>query len=181
MSSNTSSSSSSRSSSAPAPQNPSTVDEPILRIKPQIVFVPDTISSSLTSDELSLIRIQYGVPSEYELELPGPTDWASAPPPGCFCLYQEAFRAGLQLPLSSFVVALFRFLNISLVSVVPNSFRFLIGFLSLCSLTKVWPTLSLFRNFYTFKRHPSAKDWWYFSLQFGRKGLLKSAPSSVHN
>ena len=77
MSSNTSSSSNSRSSSAPASQNPSTVDEPVLRIEPHSVFVPNTIPDSLTSDELSLIRIQYGVPPEYELELPGPTDRAS--------------------------------------------------------------------------------------------------------
>ena len=25
------------------------------------------------------------------------------------------------------------------------------------------------------------KDWWYFSPQFGRKGLLKGAPFSIHN
>ena len=140
-----------------------------------------SIPSSLTSDELSLIKIQYGVPLEYELELPGPTDRASAPPPGHFCLYQEAFHTGLRLPLPPFVVAFFRFLNISLVSVAPNSFRFLIGFLSLCHLAEVWLTLSLFRNFYTFKCHPLAKDWWYFSPQFGRKGLLKGASSSIHN
>ena len=157
MSSSTSSSSSSRSLSIPAPQNLSSVDEP------HPIFVPDTISSSLTPKELSLIRIQYGIPPEYELELPGPFDRASAPPPGRFCLYQEAFRAGLRLPLPSFVVALFHFLNISLVSIMPNSFRFLIGFLFLCSLVEVRPTISLFRCFYTFKCHPSARDWWYFS------------------
>ena len=152
MSSNTSSSSSSRSSSIPAPQNLSSVDEP------HPIFVPDTIPSSLTPEELSLIRIQYGVPPEYELELPGPTGQASAPPPGCFCLYQEAFRAGLRLLLPPFVIILFHFLNISLVSVASNSFRFLIGFLFLCHLAEVRPTLPLFRNFYTFKRHPSIKD-----------------------
>ena len=157
MSSNTFSCSSSRSSSVPAPQNLSYVDGP------RPIFVPDTIPSSLTSDELSLIRIQYGVSPEYELELFGPTDRTSALPPGCFCLYQEAFRVGLRLSLPPFVVTLFHFLNISLVSVASNSFRFLIGFLSLCRLAEVWPTLSLFRNFYTFKRHPSVKDWWYFS------------------
>ena len=158
MSSDISSSSSSRSLSAPVPHSTGTVDEFVARTEPCLAFAPDTIPSSLTPDELSLIRIQYGVPPEYELELPGPSDRASAPPPDHFCLYQEAFCVGLQLPLSSFVVALFHFLNISLVSVVLNSFRFLIGFLFLCSLAEVQPTLPLFRNFYTFKRHLSAKD-----------------------
>ena len=103
------------------------------------------------------------------------------PPPGRFCLYQEAFRAGLRLPLPPFVVVLFRFLDISLASVAPNSFRFLIGFLSLCHIVEVQPSLPLFRYFYTFKCHPSAKDRWYFSSQFSKKGLQKGAPSSIHN
>ena len=46
---------------------------------------------------------------------------------------------------------------------------------------EVQPSLSLFRHFHTFKRHPSVKDWWYFSPQFGKKGLLNGAPSSIHN
>ena len=110
MSSDISSSSSSRSSSVPVPYSTGTVDEPVARTEPCSAFASDTIPGSLTPDELSLIRIQYGVPPEYELELPGPSDRASAPPPGRFCLYQEAFRAELQLPLPSFIVALFRFL-----------------------------------------------------------------------
>ena len=130
MSSSTSSSSSSRSSSIPALQNLSSVDEP------RPIFVSDTIPSSLTLEELSLIRVQYGVPPEYELELPKPTGRASTPPPDCFYLYQEAFRVGLRLLLSPFIITLFHFLNISLVSVAPNSFRFLIGFLSLCRLAE---------------------------------------------
>ena len=152
MSSSTSSSSSSRSLSVPAPENLSSVDES------RLVFVPGTIPCSLTPEELSLIRIQYGVLPEYELGLPEPIDRASAPPPGCFCLYQEAFRTRLRLSLLPFVIALFHFLNISLVSIAPNSFRFLIGFLSLYRLAEVQSTLSLFRNFYTFKHHPSIKD-----------------------
>ena len=172
---------SSGSSSASNPQVPSSVDEPASGAGLRPVFMPGAIPCSLTSEELLLIRVQYGVPPEYDLELPSPSDRASTPPSGRFCLYQEAFRAGLRLPLPSFVVALFHFLDISLTSVAPNSFRFLIGFLSLCHVVEVQPSLSLFRHFYTFKCHPSAKDWWYFSLQFGKKGLLKGAPSSIHN
>ena len=127
------------------------------------IFVPGAIPCSLTPDELLLIRVQYGVLPEYDLELPDPADRASTPPPDRFCLYQEAFRVGLRLPLPPFVVALFHFLDISLVLVTLNSFRFLIGFLSLCHVVEVQLSLSLFRHFYTFKRHPSAKDWWYFS------------------
>ena len=177
----TSASSGSESSSASAPQNPHTVDEPSSRAGPRPIFMPGTIPCSLTPDELLLISVQYGVPPEYDLELPRPVDRASTPPPGRFYLYQKAFRAGLRLSLPPFVVALFRFLNISLASVTSNFFRFLIGILSLCHVVEVQSSLSLFRYFYTFKRHPSTKDWWYFSPQFGKKRLLKGAPSSIHN
>ena len=163
MSSGSSAPGSSESSSASNPQVPVSVDEPASGAGPRPIFAPGIIPCSSTSEELLLIRVQYGVPPEYDLELPGPSDRASTPPSGRFCLYQEAFRAGLRLPLPSFVVALFRFLDIFLASVAPNSFRFLIGFLSLCHVVEVQPSLSLFRHFYTFKRHPSTKDWWYFS------------------
>ena len=163
MSSDSSAPVSSGSSSASNPQAPVSADEPAFGAGARPVFAPGAIPCSSTPDELLLIRARYGVPSEYDLELPGPSDRASAPPPGRFCLYQEAFRAGLRLPLPAFVAAFFRFLDISLASVAPNSFRFLMGFFSLCHIAEVQPSLSLFRHFYTFKRHPSAKDWWYFS------------------
>ena len=104
------------------------MDGPTSRAGTCSIFASGAIPCSLTPDELLLIRVQYGVPPEYDLELPGPADRASTPPPDRFYLYQEAFHARLQLPLPPFIVALFRFLDISLASVVPNSFRFLIGF-----------------------------------------------------
>lgn len=181
MSSLESWSSSSRGSADPSEPDlrVSEVVQPLEAIRPS--FIPETISCSLVPDDLPLIRAQYGIPPEYELELPGPNGRACFPPPGRFCLYLDDFHAGLRLPLPSFVFDLFNFFNISLASVVPNSFRFVIGFLSLCLLAEVVPTISLFRSFYTLKRHPTAKDWWYVSPQFGKKGLLKGAPSSVHN
>lgn len=182
MSSGSSSSSSSDSSSpagstSPGPP-PSSATRSGSRGSPP--FVPESIPSVVTPDDLSLIRIQYGIPNEFDLQAPGSGGRASSPPSGWFCLYLETLRAGLRLPLPAFVVTLFKFLNISLASVVPNSFRFLIGFLSLCQLAEVQPSLSLFRNFYTFKHHASARDWWFISPQTGRKGLLRGAPSSVH-
>ncbi|KAG1363519.1 hypothetical protein COCNU_11G003460 [Cocos nucifera] len=90
-------------------------------------FAPDTIPSVLTPDNLSLIRIQYGIPSEYDLELPNSNDQVNSLLIGRFCLYLKALRAGLRLPMPLFIVVLFRFLNISFTFVIPNSFRFIIG------------------------------------------------------
>ena len=62
-----SSSSGSRSSSVSVFQSPQTVDEPVARAEPRPIFAPDAILCSLTPDELQLIRVQHGVPPEYEL------------------------------------------------------------------------------------------------------------------
>ena len=113
MSSDSSAPGSFESSSASNPQIPVSADEPASGAGSRPVFAPGAIPCSSTPDELLLIRVRYGVPPEYDLELPGPSDRASAPPPGRFCLYQEAFRAGLRLPLPVFVAAFFRFLDIS--------------------------------------------------------------------
>ena len=162
MSSRTSQSACSLSSFDPIFQNPDPIEETDLRSMSHPTFASSAISCTLTPDDLSLIRMHYGVPLEYELELPRPNDRACSPLSDRFCLYLEALHARLKLPLPSFVVALFHFLNISLAFVVLNSFRFVIGFLSLCHLAEVRPTISLFKNYYIFKHHPSTKDWWYF-------------------
>nr|XP_010919074.2 cycloeucalenol cycloisomerase-like [Elaeis guineensis] len=74
MSSGSSAPCSSESSSASNPQVPVSVDEPASAAGPRLIFASGTIPCFLTSEELLLIRIQYGVPPEYDLELPGPSD-----------------------------------------------------------------------------------------------------------
>ena len=49
---------------------------------PRPSFVPDTIPYKLRPEDLSLIRIQFKISFNYELELPGPNDRACSPPPG---------------------------------------------------------------------------------------------------
>ena len=171
---------SSRSLVDPNSQNP-TSREVDLRIASRPTFIPRTIPCSLHSEDLSLIRVQYKVSLEYELELLGSSDWACAPTLDHFYLYTKALRARLCLLIPPFVIALFQFLNIFFASMIPNSFKFIIGFLSLCISIEVHSTISLFRNYFTFKHHLTTKDRWYLSSQFDKKRLLKDAPSSIHN
>ena len=62
--------------------------------------------------------------------------------------------------------------------IAPNSWRIIIGFLSLCLLHKRNPTVNLFRACYSLKAHPDS-DWWYFSPKKGLQ-FIRGAPSSVH-
>ena len=75
MSSGSSTPGSSESSSASNPQFP--VDEPTSGAEPRPIFAPGVIPCSSTSEELLLVRVRYGIPPEYDLELPDPSDRAN--------------------------------------------------------------------------------------------------------
>ena len=53
-------------------------------------FVPSTFRSILDLDNLSLIQVQYGLLSEFKLELSGPSGQVCNPPPSQLGLYEEA-------------------------------------------------------------------------------------------
>ena len=130
-------SSGSRSSIDLSPQNLEIRMEAEPRAAPWPDFILGTIPCSLIVEDLSIVRIQYVVPAEYELKLSGSSGRACAPSLGRFYVYLEAFHARLRLPLPVFIVALFHFLNIFLASIVPNTFRLIIGFLALYISAKV--------------------------------------------
>ena len=107
MSSKVSWSTGSRSLANPNFQDPDFRIGVELKIVTHPVFMPETIPCSLCSEDLFLIRIQYGMLLEYELELPRSSDRACAPFLDRFCLYTKVLRVGLRLPILSFVIAFF--------------------------------------------------------------------------
>lgn len=119
------------------------------------------VASSLTSEDLCMIRVAFGIPSKFELELSGPQDWVCSPPPGQPAFYEEAFRTRLRFFLPPFIVSLFSAFGLPLVVVSPNSFRFIVGFIMIYILVKVQSTLPLFQIFLTFKHNPLFEGWWY--------------------
>ena len=51
--------------------------------------------------------------------------------------------------------------------VMPNSWWLIIGFLNLCLMHGLRPTMDLFRACFILKQHPHDKSWWYFFPQRG--------------
>lgn len=91
---------------------------------------------------------------EFELESIGLSDQADEVPPSCLVMYEEVLEAGLRFPLSHFVLKVLHLYGILLCALTPNSIRHIIGFLVLCFLTNIQPTLSLFQAFFTVQIHP---------------------------
>lgn len=60
---------------------------------------PGTYRSVLTVDKLAKIRIQYGVPGKFDLELPNSNVWVNNLPPRRLGVSMEAFEARLRFPI----------------------------------------------------------------------------------
>ena len=109
----------------------------------------------------------------------GPNGRIDDPPSGQIGLYEEAFQTRIRLPSHPFIVKIFCFFDISLCSIIPNSFCFIFGFVAICIMAKVQPSISIIQSFCTIKR--CSGDWWYVFPQRGVPTLIKRAPFSIHD
>lgn len=113
----------------------------------------------LDQEDLSLISVAYCIPMDFELELLEIDAQIDNPPPSILGVYEEAFEVGLRFLVSPFILEFLRSYGIPLCILTPNSIRLLIGFMGICLLAKVQPSLGLFHSFYTTQKHPYAKVW----------------------
>lgn len=95
-------------------------------------------------------------------------------------VYEEAFKIGLKFFLPFFLLEHLRFYSISLFTLTPDSLRVVLGFLIIYFLAEIRPSLLLLHDFYTIKRHPYAKKWWYIFAQRDVSPLIKGATSTIH-
>ena len=109
----------------------------------------------------------------------GPQERVHAPLVGSIGVYEEALKADLRFPFHPFVERVLERFELGLSQVTPNSWCYIIGFLSLCYLLGRRPIIGLFRACFCLKRHPSNGGWWYFSLRSNYK-LVLDVPSSIH-
>ena len=128
---------------------------------------PDKYRSILTADDLGRIRSYCFIPSQFDIELPSPVDRVHYPPVGRLGIYEDSLKTSLQFPFHPVVIKLMTRYNICPAPIASNSWRIIIGFLSLCLLHKRNPIVDLFKACSSLKGHPG-KDWWYF---FSRKNL----------
>ena len=133
----------------------------------------------MTTEDLGLIRGSCFIPDEFGTKLVGPQGRVHNPPIGWLGVYEKAMKVDLHFPLHTFIVKLLDRYALSLAQIVPNSWHYIIGFLSLCNLHGRRLTVSLFRACFSLKRNPRTHKWWYISLRSNQK-LLFGVPSSTH-
>ena len=149
-----------------------------IRFLPPGEIGPERYQSVLTAKDIGKIHGYCFIPVEFDLEVLGPADRVHYPPVGWLGIYEDSLKAGLRFPFHPFMVRLMTEYSMCSAQIASNSWRVIIGFLSLCLLHRRNPIVNLFRACYSLKSH-SGKDWWYFSLKKNLQ-FIRGAPSFVH-
>ena len=105
-------------------------------------------------------NIVYNVPKEYEILYPEAGDRTCNWDPQRLCIYVQALHAGLRFPFHDFIPILLASVKIHPCQLVPNAWRAILCFLSLCLGKKIEPTVPLFRKIFQFKNSAQTTLGW---------------------
>lgn len=84
--------------------------------------------NSISKEHLQALALRFFVPADRELIVPSSHDTVMHPPIGCCTVYIDHLKAGLRLPLFSFLVEVLIYYKFSLSQLVPNAIRTLLAF-----------------------------------------------------
>ncbi len=82
---------------------------------------PEEVGSSLSGEELELIRSRFFFQPGFRLETAGPEDRVTRPPPGRIAIHRETLWAGLRFPVHEFVNNLLVEYQLVPAQLAPNS------------------------------------------------------------
>ncbi len=140
---------------------------------------PGEVGSTLTEEELELVRSRFFFRPGFRLELAGSEGRVTRPPPGRIGVYIDALWAGLRFPFHKCVNDLLVEYQLVPAQLTPNSWRTIIGFASLWLAHGIPTSLSIFRRSFMLKTNPADVEWLYFAWRSGMS-LFRGAPSSIH-
>ncbi|KAL4575118.1 hypothetical protein LXL04_021959 [Taraxacum kok-saghyz] len=138
----------------------------------------DTITCSLTSDNLEEIRENFKLSASLKLKLPSEDQTIKTPPEGYVGIYHQFLKAGLRFPVFDFLKTVLSHYKLHIAQLAPNSFRKIVCFVMLSRALGVTPSLVLFRHFYVTL---NTGDWVSFTRRQGVDDIGDCFPSSIKN
>ncbi|RRT44495.1 hypothetical protein B296_00020916 [Ensete ventricosum] len=127
---------------------PSPVDTRVLRDL-EVMKVDHDLDTTMIEGSLAVIRGWYSIPVEFGLHVLQPRQRPySSDAPG-MCIPVDALEVGLRFPLHPLIEECLRWWRISPSQVAPNSWRYLIAFLSECRGAGIFPTRDLFDDVFS--------------------------------
>ena len=132
--------------------------------------------SNMEEDELNWVVRDYGIPSRFEVRLPGESETVMTAAEGWNALFVDLFvKGGFRLPLHPFVEEFLSAYGIPPSGLGPNGWKILFGFLLMCADLGQQCTLRRFSLFYEVKIMKGI-----FFLSAKPKMKLFKTSSSVH-
>jgi hypothetical protein len=147
-------------------------------------FTASNIPSTITNEELAVLRVRYSIPSSVLLRKPSGSERACSFSEYETCLYVGALEGGLRIPFPTVVRDVLSFLGLAPGQIVPNSWRLLIGCAALwgaMSDGRVSLTKGPFLNQFSVKEAPGGVGWYYFAKRAGEGELVTELPSASKN
>ena len=105
---------------------------------------PGSFESVMTLADLEGLRSLYFIPKKFGLTLASTNDRICFPLAGSVGVYEEAMKAGLRFLLHPFIKRVLGRFSLCLAQIAPNSWCYIVGFVCLCGLIGIWPTMDLF-------------------------------------
>jgi hypothetical protein len=125
---------------------------------------------------LSFCR-KYGVGEDYRplLAEDGWEPWKTMPEGSkIICVFDSMLKAGVQFPLHDLYVDYLLHHGIAPSQLTPNAWRYLVGFVKLCNVVGVPPTVAVFQHYFSFKMCPNnSGERWYYIVPSPSRRLFK--------
>lgn len=86
----------------------------------------------------------------------------------------------MRFPLPELLLGLLRHYHLGLSQLNPNSIRMIIGFLFMCNLHSIEPSVNLFRRFFALCLNRKEPGWYGFAKRPAAASLITRTPSSNH-
>ena len=104
----------------------------------------ESFESAMTLANLEGLRSLCFIPREFGLTLASTNDRIYFSPMGSVGVYEEAMKASLRFLLHPFIKKVLGRFCLCLAQIAPNSWRYIVGFVCLCGLIGIQPTIGLF-------------------------------------
>jgi hypothetical protein len=143
---------------------------------------PDFVISTLRGHEVADACRLYRVGPDFAPREAKPAEQVNTNLAGEIALHVSSLRFGLRLPLNSFYSDLFHEYDILPSQLLPNSYRLITGFLHICRVQEIFPSVALFHKIFQLVQFGASTGWYYFRARmpaFAEK--VGGRPSSVHN
>lgn len=112
----------------------------------------DNPPSSLTQEDLDLLRKEHKIPEDIQMRLPQGEERADWMIPGCSTVYLHPFEYGFKLPVSGLLKSFCEFEMVNPSQLAPNTFRKIFGTEKLLKMYNLkWNPIDFFQ-FYWLRR-----------------------------